>query len=84
MFVNYTERMNYHAAHSADEAQGILIDMTNWATLYLPRSSAPQLNLGALGANPFDQVRHEGADAFRQGYDKGFGRGYESARSTVA
>eukprot|EP00965_Chrysotila_dentata_P177062 5847891-Pleurochrysis_carterae.AAC.1 len=32
---NYTEQVNYSAAHDTD-TQGELLDMTSWATLYLP------------------------------------------------
>eukprot|EP00965_Chrysotila_dentata_P176114 5815402-Pleurochrysis_carterae.AAC.1 len=35
VFDNYTEQVNYAAAHNAD-TQGERLDMTNWATLYLP------------------------------------------------
>lgn len=48
VFDNYTEQVNYSAAHNAD-SQGERLDMTNWATLYLPRSVLPHINLGTLG-----------------------------------
>ena len=55
--------MNYSAAHNAD-TQGQRIDMTNWATLYLPLSSAPHVNISALGGgNPLSAM-------FRPGFDK--------------
>ena len=46
VFDNYTEQMNYSAAHTVD-TPGERIDMTNWATLYLPQSS-----LGAFTLQP--------------------------------
>ena len=49
VFDNYTEHFNYSARHNAD-SQGERIDMTNWATLYLPLSSAPDTNLAAMAA----------------------------------
>ena len=63
VFDNYTEQMNYHALHNAD-TQGLRIDMTNWATLYLPLSSAPNTNIAALGkGNPLKCM-------FKPGFDK--------------
>eukprot|EP00962_Isochrysis_galbana_P009201 scaffold2568_cov118-Isochrysis_galbana.AAC.2 len=41
VFDNYTEQMNYSATHNAD-TQGRRLDMTNWATLFLPRASLPE------------------------------------------
>lgn len=49
VFDNYTEQINYSAAHNAD-SQGERLDMTNWATLYLPRQILPHINLGVIGA----------------------------------
>lgn len=48
VFDNYTEQVNYSAAHNAD-SQGERLDMTNWATLYLPRPVLPHINLGRIG-----------------------------------
>lgn len=48
VFDNYTEQVNYSAAHNAD-SQGERLDMTNWATLYLPKKVLPAVNLAAIG-----------------------------------
>ena len=48
VFDNYTEQVNYSAAHNAD-TQGERLDMTNWATLYLPKEVLPHINLARLG-----------------------------------
>ena len=61
-FDNYSSQMNYHAAHNAD-TQGQRIDMTNWATLYLPLSSSPDFTLLSMGPNPL-------ASMFKPGFDK--------------
>jgi hypothetical protein len=63
VFDNYTDQMNYSAAHNAD-TQGQRIDMTNWATLYLPKSSVPEASVSLLGGgNPLTAL-------FRPGFDK--------------
>eukprot|EP00965_Chrysotila_dentata_P163800 5407735-Pleurochrysis_carterae.AAC.1 len=48
VFDNYTEQVNYSAAHNAD-TQGERMDMTNWATLFLPVEVLPHINLARLG-----------------------------------
>eukprot|EP00965_Chrysotila_dentata_P163328 5394721-Pleurochrysis_carterae.AAC.1 len=47
VFNNYTEQVNYSAAHNAD-SQGERLDMTDWATLYLPLSLLPHINIGTI------------------------------------
>eukprot|EP00965_Chrysotila_dentata_P157081 5189448-Pleurochrysis_carterae.AAC.1 len=44
VFENYTKQVNYSAAHNAD-SQGERLDMTNCATLYLPKAVLPHINL---------------------------------------
>ena len=62
-FDNFTTHFNYSARHNAD-TQGERIDMTNWATIYLPSAGLPPCDLSTLpGAN---QV----ARTFRHGFDK--------------
>ena len=64
VFDNFTEQMNYSAAHNAD-SQGQRIDMTNWATLYLPKSSVPRLNVSGLGGgDPLSAMSRPGFDTF--------------------
>ena len=70
-FDNFTEQMNYSAAHNAD-TQGQRIDMTNWATLCLPLSSAPQVNIfNMAGTSHKSQWGRDPRSAmFKNGFDK--------------
>ena len=64
VFDNFTEQMNYSAAHNAD-SQGQRIDMTNWATLNLPKSSVPRLNVSGLGGgDPLSAMFRPGLTSF--------------------
>eukprot|EP00965_Chrysotila_dentata_P166929 5511851-Pleurochrysis_carterae.AAC.1 len=45
---NYTEQINYSAAHNANR-QGERLDITYWATPYLPKAVLPHINLGVIG-----------------------------------
>ena len=55
--------MNYNALHTSD-TQGTRIDMTNWATMGIPKASLPHVDLGMLGAKDPLTVM------FRRGFDK--------------
>ena len=59
VFDNYTAQFNYDARHTAD-TQGTRIDMTNWTTIYLPKSTLPHINLGALSGTPLEQTFKHG------------------------
>ena len=61
VFDNYTAQFNYDARHTAD-TQGERIDMTNWTTIYLPKSTLPHIDLGQLTGTPLEQT-------FRHGFD---------------
>ena len=65
VFDNFSEHFNYNAAHTA-ATQGERLEMTNWATVYLHRDSAPRgVTIRALGGggNP---LRH----MFKPGFNK--------------
>lgn len=63
VFDNYTTHQNYSAAHTAD-TQGQRLDMTNWASLSLPHSSAPKLTFSSrVLSRPF-------AEMFKPDFDK--------------
>ena len=62
-FDNFTEQLNYDATHTAD-TQGLRIDMTNWATIFLPADSAPGYN---FAAQPGVSLL---AQTFKAGFDK--------------
>ena len=64
VFDNYSTCMNYSAAHNAD-TQGTRIDMTNWASLSLPLSTARHITVtnAVRAANPSHGM-------FKPGFDK--------------
>ena len=63
VFDNYTAQFNYDARHTSD-TQGERLDMTNWASIFLPRSTLPNVDLGNLpGDTPL-------ARTFKTNFDK--------------
>ena len=62
-FDNYTTNRNYSAAHNAD-TQGEKIDMTNWASVGIPRAIAPHITFPAAA------IRDPFTGLFRPGFDK--------------
>ena len=60
---NYTEECNYKAKHTQD-SQGLQLNMTNWASLALARSSVPHEILSALDSD--DALKN----MFKPGFDK--------------
>jgi hypothetical protein len=62
VFDNNTTQCNYSARHNAD-TQGERLDMTNWATVSLPKVLMPHINLNTLGGSRMDLI-------FKQGFDK--------------
>ena len=46
-FDNFTVQVNYNTTHSAS-SPNYRLDMTNWATIYLPMQAAPELNIGQV------------------------------------
>ena len=46
-FDNFTVKVNYNTTHSA-ESQSYRLDMTNWATVFLPLEAAPELNVAQV------------------------------------
>ena len=65
VFDNYTEQVNYQATHNSD-TQGVRLDMTNWATVYLPLDSMPQVDLHRL----LRKAANVRAATFKPGFDK--------------
>ena len=65
VFDNYTEHFNYSARHNAAD-QGERIDMTNWASVYLPQATSPYNNLRSLAAGGTDPLQ----SMFRPHFDK--------------
>ena len=64
VFDNYTAQFNYDARHTAD-TQGERLDMTNWASIFLPRSTLPNVDLGNLqGDTPLKQTFKANFDKF--------------------
>ena len=61
VFDNYTAQFNYDARHTAD-TQGERIDMTNWTSIYLPKSTLPHIDLGQLAGTPLQQTFKHGFD----------------------
>ena len=64
VFDNYTAQFNYDARHTSD-TQGERLDMTNWATIFLPRATLPHVDLGNLpGATPLQRTFKPNFDKF--------------------
>jgi len=63
VFDNYTEQVNYQATHNAD-TQGERLDMTNWATVWLPRSTLRHISIGDLSGGKRLSVM------FKEGFHK--------------
>ena len=64
VFDNYTTHRNYSAAHNSD-TQGERIDMTNWATVGIPRSVAPHVRVSNVAA-----IQDPSRAMFKPGFDK--------------
>ena len=62
VFDNNTTQCNYSARHNAD-TQGERLDMTNWATLSLPKSLMPHVDISRQGGDRMRLI-------FKQGFDK--------------
>ena len=63
VFDNNTTQCNYSARHNAD-TQGERLDMTNWASMSLPRTLMPHVDLSAIRNK--DRMRL----IFKPGFDK--------------
>jgi hypothetical protein len=50
VFDNNTTQCNYSASHNAD-TQGERLDMTNWATVSLPKALMPHININTLSGS---------------------------------
>eukprot|EP00965_Chrysotila_dentata_P060881 2018071-Pleurochrysis_carterae.AAC.1 len=57
VFANYTDQIKYSALHNAN-SHGERLDMTNWATLYLPKAVLPHINLGIIGLHVLAALVH--------------------------
>ena len=63
VFDNNTIQSNYAARHDV-ETQGQRLDMTNWATLWLPKMLCSHVNLHALGSDRMRLIFKEGFDKY--------------------
>ena len=62
---NYTEQSNYKALHTMD-SKGVVLNMTNWASLALASNLVAEHHIAALGReNALENMFKAGFDTFQ-------------------